>query len=1066
MFTKHLWVLAFLALGSMAKAQGTPAPVYQGSPVSAASVTVTGCPSGQFVKGDGTGCAAATGAPGGSNLQLQFNNSGTLGGAAGISTDAATKSLAYLASSIASGPPMLDIRHPTYGGVCDGTHNNPIDSALQAAVSSMSSAIGGQINLVGNPLYCYWSNPSAMTWAGHGTITINVQGNLHVGTTLQIPPNVIVHLVGINGTPGAQFAAPANLSAITVDPLSGNGTGTLGTALTPTYTGTGDPTASVPVVCNSSVAGNTYQDTNQTNADFWTCESTTGTITSPLNSLVIPNANGGGMVVGDVITIAGATCSGGCRVSAVALNSPGGSSTITLVTAASTTVAGAAVQVTQTPSGWIAPTNGWMAGAVLTFTPSSMSGLSSGAGISVGGALVCTLSTLSRTSNVVTAVAASSCHIPPGVVASIASVTDSTFNGTHVTGAAAGTFMVQSADWYTNTFIWKQGAAADGTSSGGTITGMNKDSKENILVSNCAGGTCTATFYRPHLSTDTWGLVGVMLNTNAQGTNFQNFTVTSPGDGLWLPQAYESQITNYSYTSTGGCGSNPATSVFSSGIDVGISTWIHFKGVSPNSFCEPWAIHMQQPANYRYANNGPIYIDDSLFIGSIYQDHGGMGVFMRNGVCDQSPGGCVTTDTLTPYWNGNVNYVRFENSWGQDNPNGWVNSWLYQTSPTGAGAAQAEITKVQGSTSTLVNGEYFTGQLKSDGGIYSNTKALGVVGMRNDGITMDGAVRPLQSGMGPSVVPFATENIDQTGASWSGACTVTTGVAAPDGSTTAVSLSGANVNSEVFGSKSGLTPAVGDMIVSWATVYSPTSGAQATVNGTGSAFSVDNNNSTHFQLGYLTSTFTNVGSNQYDSAIKNDWWHTVVSLAMVTGSDGTGSQTVRMAGGCDTTKTLTYFNPGMMYIAASSGIPLATVKFWMTQPHGAVPSNWNHPGVAVTKEPTYSTATAFSAVTITSHAGTLATSGGSLTNGTVVLDHTSTTTINVSGLANGSQFNMRLNQDSTGGATLTLGTGCTWLLGSGSGFVASTTPVLTAGASGINVLSAVYDGTNCLYNVQ
>lgn len=108
----------------------------------------------------------------------------------------------------------------------------------------------------------------------------------------------------------------------------------------------------------------------------------------------------------------------------------------------------------------------------------------------------------------------------------------------------------------------------------------------------------------------------------------------------------------------------------------------------------------------------------------------------------------------------------------------------------------------------------------------------------------------------------------------------------------------------------------------------------------------------------------------------------------------------------------------------------------------------------------------FTAVTITSHAGTLATAGGAFTNGTVALDHTLTTTINVSGLVNGANFNLRLTQDSSGANTLTMGTGCTWLVGSGSGFVASTTPTLTAGASGINVLSAIFDGSNCLYNIR
>ena len=108
----------------------------------------------------------------------------------------------------------------------------------------------------------------------------------------------------------------------------------------------------------------------------------------------------------------------------------------------------------------------------------------------------------------------------------------------------------------------------------------------------------------------------------------------------------------------------------------------------------------------------------------------------------------------------------------------------------------------------------------------------------------------------------------------------------------------------------------------------------------------------------------------------------------------------------------------------------------------------------------------YAAISITAHSGTLATSGAPDTNGFVTLDHTATTTINVSGLTNGSRFQIQLFQDSTGGATVTLGTGCTWMQQTGSGFVASTTPTLTAAASGYNLLQATTDGTRCSYKVQ
>jgi len=105
-------------------------------------------------------------------------------------------------------------------------------------------------------------------------------------------------------------------------------------------------------------------------------------------------------------------------------------------------------------------------------------------------------------------------------------------------------------------------------------------------------------------------------------------------------------------------------------------------------------------------------------------------------------------------------------------------------------------------------------------------------------------------------------------------------------------------------------------------------------------------------------------------------------------------------------------------------------------------------------------------VTLSSYAGTLATSGNQNTCGTVALSHSSTTTVNISGLTSGAYFNLELTQDSTGGNTLTLGTGCTWLQGGNAGFTGVTTPALTAAASGTNMLAAFYDGTNCLYNVR
>ena len=98
---------------------------------------------------------------------------------------------------------------------------------------------------------------------------------------------------------------------------------------------------------------------------------------------------------------------------------------------------------------------------------------------------------------------------------------------------------------------------------------------------------------------------------------------------------------------------------------------------------------------------------------------------------------------------------------------------------------------------------------------------------------------------------------------------------------------------------------------------------------------------------------------------------------------------------------------------------------------------------------------------------TLATGGAGVSNATLALNHATTTrALNVSGLASGASFTVVLKQDATGGAALTLGTGCTWYLGTNSGYVASTAPTLTTSASAINIMTGLYDGTNCYVNVR
>ena len=79
--------------------------------------------------------------------------------------------------------------------------------------------------------------------------------------------------------------------------------------------------------------------------------------------------------------------------------------------------------------------------------------------------------------------------------------------------------------------------------------------------------------------------------------------------------------------------------------------------------------------------------------------------------------------------------------------------------------------------------------------------------------------------------------------------------------------------------------------------------------------------------------------------------------------------------------------------------------------------------------------------------------------------HTGTATLDVTGPVIGGNYVWKLIQDSTGGITATLGTGCTWLVANGGTPSGAHVITLTNAASAIDVLTFTYDGTNCLANM-
>jgi hypothetical protein len=81
-----------------------------------------------------------------------------------------------------------------------------------------------------------------------------------------------------------------------------------------------------------------------------------------------------------------------------------------------------------------------------------------------------------------------------------------------------------------------------------------------------------------------------------------------------------------------------------------------------------------------------------------------------------------------------------------------------------------------------------------------------------------------------------------------------------------------------------------------------------------------------------------------------------------------------------------------------------------------------------------------------------------VTNGIVTLIHTTATrALNISNVVNGGFYTLVIKQDATGGALMTLGTGCIWkVVNAGVGAI-----VLTAAANGIDIFAFTADGTNC-----
>lgn len=832
---------------------------------------------------------------------------------------------AYLGASIGSGTPLSDIRHPSFatGALCDGGFTHDIGPALQAAWNALP-ATGGEILIPGAPAWCYWANPNTFNWSGKtGPVTFKVQGTLRTGTTLTMPTGTnTINWVGTSAGTTVSFQGPGPTAVIWARPANNvPAIGTIGTAIAATYTGTGKPTSTLPIVCNAAANGATYQDTNATSADLWTCAVTTGSITSGTNSLTVGTV--GGFVVGDPITVAGAGTSGGTLSTTITAIS---GTTFTLAANASTTVSGATTTDT-----FYLNTNGWRAGGVFTITPSSMNGIVAGTGLGIGGNTTCAVTSATRSgTGTVSATFPSSCHIQSGVYVAVAGCTDSSFN--------AASLLTIASDYVNNTLQWNQAGSATSTSSC-TVTGLFEDNIEYVQVRSTTATTATAVFSRTHPATDTFAMIGVNVDVLSGGAkSMKDIKIISDGPGLWLQQDYESTYTNIGIGTTS-CGNSGS---ITTPLIVGDASFIHIKGAAINSACMPWSLHMTQPYNQGYTGSGPIYLEDSFLVSGIKLDHGAAGITGKNLVFEQATGSMVLFDP-THYWYGDTSGMYLENVGLQDNPNGFHScAIVYETPQLAVSGARSSVYLNGLGSATCVVNDYAAQSIKLtsqrtgttsqfNSGSASSTPN-GVVGVYNFGQGMEAELRGEGASMSPSIVPYATLAVNQDPTTWTATnCTVTSNALAPDGTLTAGNYvctgSGAT---QVL--NTSITPSVGDHVLYWAWVNTTTPNKKAVSGAVNSAIGVTNSSNPHWS--FVSGTTT---PNIYDAALYDDWYHVLVGVATVGTADGSAGN-LTMGLNADTNAVMQFWKPGAIYLPAS--IPLKEVMRYREQLlHGCVPSS-------------------------------------------------------------------------------------------------------------------------------
>lgn len=773
------------------------------------------------VSAGGTGAATAAGAV--SNLLPGVSADGANG--IGVAGSVAA------AASIPAAAPYLDIR--AYGAVIDGA--TPIDTALQnafTAAKALNNGNGATILLpcvgTGASGGCYLQDGSLLNSVPSRDITIKLQGEMTLGSTLVTPGNT--DWVCDGGGYGQQFQNGSPACTIQAPNVSG----TLGTAITSTNT----PVTFTPTFTYGSIA-NFHGDTNY----------------------------------GSAITIAGTTA---CGISSI----------------------------TRTTASY----------------------------------------------NNVVATLSASCRIPAGTTVTVAGVTDSSFDTTP---------MVTYADYPTETLTWTQSGSA-ATSSGGTVTGFNEDSFETVRIISVSGSTVTAVFDHTHSATDQWGMVAIAPAHNSYSDKtFEGINVVSNrGAGFWAEHDSFITLRQDGFGETANMTSIP--------VELDSSWWVNIQqssllptlshGCTSNCGQQGYPYGLRCTGEGTNRNPSTDYaclftkISDNSVIGAgIKVDTGSVSGLkisppsLVDTVIEQPINGAVTIDPR--YSSAFYAPVSFRHSTMQDSFMNYPMSWVNYTDQT-SGEGETEIDAVSSVLTGTVAGKYYTGRLLMNGVIqdqgYPNLPiGRGTpAGTINNGATTVTELDGIDAAMGPSLIPYATQNVTTNASSWicnGTGCAITTGVQAPDGTATAATLT---------------TGSVASPYIAPGSINTSTSPGDWFIFGGWERFSGKPDGLFELYSYGATDTFAGAQSHSgcgascassgpFQTGITGMWWHPVVAAAQIaTGTATAHAISFRMMGSASAGNAIQFWQPFLIYIPASAGVTADEVERWRQQlMHGVVPAN-------------------------------------------------------------------------------------------------------------------------------